>query len=331
MRRQIAIPLLLVLLAAAAAAWWFGARRDPDAPGLVASGTVEATDAQLGFRVPGRLAAVTAQEGEAVLPGQELARLDRAEAEARRAQAAAQVAAARAALDELEHGSRSEEVARARAAAEAARERLADAERDAERARTLLAGAAVAREVLDKALLGLEVARAQRTQTEAELELVEKGPRPERIAAARAQLSQAQAALAAAETALADTLLNAPFAGLVTVRHRQPGEVVAAGAPVLTVMDPLDRWVRIYVPEHRLGAVRLGSRATITADTFPQKRYAGEVAHIAAEAEFTPRSVQTAEERVKLVYAVKVRILGDESNELKPGLPADVTLELGDV
>ncbi len=113
----------------------------------------------------------------------------------------------------------------------------------------------------------------------------------------------------------------------MTVRHREVGEVVPAGAAVLTLMNPDDRWVRIYVPENQLGKVALGQAARITSDTFPGKTYRGKVAFIAAEAEFTPKNVQTTEERVRLVYAVKVRVEQDPGQELKPGLPADVFLE----
>ncbi len=123
--------------------------------------------------------------------------------------------------------------------------------------------------------------------------------------------------------------VRAPFAGLVTVRHREPGEIVGAGAPVVTVLNPDDRWVRIYVPENRIGAVRVGQAARITSDTYRDRTYGGTVAAIASEAEFTPKTVQTREERVKLVYAVKVRITGDPGYELKPGMPADVRLALG--
>ncbi|HEY9427838.1 MAG TPA: HlyD family efflux transporter periplasmic adaptor subunit, partial [Gemmatimonadaceae bacterium] len=99
-----------------------------------------------------------------------------------------------------------------------------------------------------------------------------------------------------------------------------------AGSPVLTIMNPGDRWVRIYVPENRLAAVKLGTPAAISSDTYRDKVYPGEVTFIAREAEFTPKTVQTTEERVKLVYAVKVRVTGDTTNDLKPGMPADVQL-----
>jgi HlyD family secretion protein len=324
--KKIVAPVVLLALAGAAG-WYFYGRPEEDDGGLVASGTVEATEAQLGFQASGRIAEIAVREGDRVRAGQVLARLDAAEAEARRAQAAAQVAAARALVAELERGSRSEEIATARAAAEAARDRLANAESDDRRTRVLYDGGAVSREALDNANLARDVAQSQRVQAEEQLRLVQAGPRRERIDQARAQLAQAEAALRAADVVLENLAITAPFDSLVTVRHRQPGEIVPPGSPVLTLIDPADRWVRIYVKEDRVGGLRVGSRAAISSDTYPGKTYTGEVAFIASEAEFTPKNVQTTEERVRLVYAVKVRIVGDPGYELKPGLPADVRLE----
>jgi HlyD family secretion protein len=302
--------------------------RAGDADVLRASGTVQATEAQVGFQAAGRIAGIGVREGDRVEAGAEIAVLDRAEAEARRAQAKAGVQAARALLRELESGARREELAQARAALEGARQKLADAERDHARAQTLFAGGAVSREALDKAGLALRLAGSQEAQALEQLRLLEAGPRRERIEAQRAQLAQAEAALRSIDALLENLTVRAPFAGVVTVRHREPGEVAPAGSPVLTLMDPADRWVRIYVPGDRIGAVKLGTGAQITADTYPGRSYPGEVIFIASEAEFTPKNVQTTEERVKLVYAVKVRISGDPGHELKPGMPADVRLEL---
>lgn len=324
------VPPVLVLTALGAGAWWyFHSRQQPADQGLGASGTVEATEAQLGFQVPGRIVALDAREGDRVRAGQVLARLDPDESEARRAQTAAQVEAARAQLAELLAGSRKEEIGQARAAFAAARDREADARRDLERNDMLFRGGAVSREVLDKSRTAVQVAAAQRAQAGEQLKLVEAGPARERIDAARAQLAQAEAALRASDAALSNLTLTAPFDGVVTVRHREPGEIVGAGAPVVTVMDPADRWVRIYIQEDRLGAVRVGAPAAIRSDTYPGKSYPGQVSFIASEAEFTPKSVQTTEERVRLVYEVKVRITGDPEHQLKPGLPADVSLEEG--
>jgi len=247
----------------------------PNSNGLVASGTVEATDALLAFQVPGLIDTVAVHEGDKVKRGMELARLDQRETRARRAQARAQLKVTEA--------------------------RLSDAQRDLERSTTLLAGGAIGQEAFDKAQLAFNVASSDR--------------------------AQARAAVQVIDAMLANMVIRASFDGVVAVRHHEPGETVPAGSPVLTVLNPDDRWVRIYIPERQIGAVHLGQKATIRTDTYPDRQYAGEVTFIASQAEFTPRNVQTTEERVKLVYAVKVRIVGDPKFELKPGIPADVRLE----
>jgi HlyD family secretion protein len=320
----VAIPLLLVVVAVVAFALTRGRGTSVK---LEATGTVEATDAALGFTVPGRLEAVRVQEGDTVAADAPLAWLDRSETLARRDQASAQVAAARAQLLELQRGSRPEEITAARAAARAAEDKLADAERDAQRLRQLREQNAVSQQDLDKAITALELARSAQVQAVEQRRLVELGPRSERITTARAQLAAAEAALKTYQATLAQMEVRAPFAGIVTVRHHEPGEILSSGSPVITLLDRDDRWVRIYVPENRIGGVRIGQRASITSDTFRDRRYPGAVVAIASEAEFTPKTVQTHEERVKLVYAVKVRITGDPSHDLKPGMPADVVLE----
>jgi len=326
-RLAIALPVLLVVAAVAVALFW---GRDTKGRELLASGTVEATEARLGFPSAGRLAAVHVAEGDAVAAGQELALLDREEMSARLEAAEAQAAAARALLAELEAGARPEELAQARAALAAARDREADARRDAARVAELLAGGALSQEAADKARLASDVAASQVEQAAQQLALLEAGARRERVAGQRAQVAQAEAAARALAASLATMVIEAPFAGVITVRHREPGEIVPMGAAVLSLMNPRECWVRIFVPEARVGALRLGQRATITCDSFSGRNYQGELVTIASEAEFTPRSVQTTEERVKLVYAVKVRIVGDEAGDLKPGMPADLRLDLGE-
>lgn len=325
MKTGIRIVVVLLLVSAAVTLLVMWNRPAPD-EGLMASGTVEATDADLGFQVPGRVSEVLVREGDAVSSGAELARLDARELEATLAATRAQVRAAESRLAELNRGTRPQEIATAEAALRSTEQRLEEASRDAERARTLHEGGAISRQALERAETALGLAIAAEEQTAQRLALVEEGPRAETIATQRAMVDQARANVARVEAALANAVITAPFDGIVTVRHRQPGEAVGPGAPILTVLDPADRWIRIYVREDEIGRVSLGQRAQIVSDTYPDRVYEGEVVFIGSEAEFTPRNVQTAEERTKLVYPVKVRIAGDPNFELKPGVPADVML-----
>lgn len=322
-RIRILIPLLVV---AAGVIWWLR-RSDEEGNGITASGTVEATEAELSFQAPGRVVWIGPREGDAVQAGDVLARLDTLELGAQRRLAAAGVEAARAQLRALERGSRSAEIGQAEAAALAAEEQHAEAVREGQRAERLHEGGAISAQALERARTGERVAAAALDQARERLTLVREGPRREEIDAARAGLAQAEAALARAEAVLANAVISAPVAGVVSVRNREPGESVVPGAPVLSLRSPDDRWVRIYVREDRVGAVRLGQAAEIRTDTYPERPFEGVVEYIAGEAEFTPRTVQTTEERTKLVYAVKVRIQGDPEGALKPGLPVDVRIE----
>ena len=321
-KRILAVAAVVVV----AVALYFILRHRGDGGTLTASGTVEATDAQLGFQAPGRIDTILVDEGYRVKAGQELARLDQTELRARRGQAAAQLGAAQALLSELERGNRAQDIQQGRDALSAANQRLADAQRDLDRNKRLFDGGAVSRETLDKAQLAFDVAQSAHDQAAQALQLLEVGPRPERIEAQRAVVAQAQATVQQIDAMLANAVIHAPFDGVVTVKDREIGETVGAGAPVLTVTNLNDRWVRIYIPETRIGSVHLDEVATITADTYKGKIYRGKVSFIASEAEFTPKNVQTADERVKLVYAVKVRITVDSTYDLKPGIPADVQL-----
>ncbi|MGE5179687.1 MAG: HlyD family secretion protein [Bacteroidota bacterium] len=324
---RVVVPVLLGVVIVAAVVNGLVQRARDRGP-LVASGTVEATEARLGFQVTGRIAAVNAREGDLVKAGSVLASLDPAETDAKRDQARAQVAAAEAQLLELRRGFRKEEVAQGKAALDAARQRYDDAKRDLDRTTRLRAGGAVSQEAADKSQTALDLAKSALAQAEDQWRILSTGPRRERVEAAQAQVEQARAAVRALDAQVSNMTVRAPFDGVVTVRYREPGETAPAGSPVLSVLNRGERWVRIYVPETRIAAVRLGEQATITTDTDPGKRYGGTVSYIASEAEFTPKTVQTREERVKLVYAVKVRIDGDPSYDLKPGMPADVRLAL---
>lgn len=323
--KRFRLPLIVVLAGAIAAVVWM--RRAEAANETRVSGTVEATEADLGFQLPGRIDAVLAAEGDRVEAGASLAVLDLVELVSARDAADAQRAAAAARLSEMERGARSEERAQADAASRAAARQAQEAATELARARRLHAGGAISDRALEAAETAAEVAASAAERASEQLALVVAGPRPEQVAAQRALVRAAEAQLARADAQLARGTLRAPFSGRVTVRHRQVGEIVAAGMPVFTLQDLDDRWIRVYVREDRIGTVQIGQTASIYSDSHPDKTYEGEVTFIGSEAEFTPRNTQTTEERTKLVYPVKVRVLSDPGFELKPGVPADVILD----
>jgi HlyD family secretion protein len=213
----------------------------------------------------------------------------------------------------VREGPRPEEIRRADADVQQARARLALV-REGPRAEEIRRAAAEVREaeaVLHRARAGeLEVALTR-----------------QRLATLRADLDRDRAALAAAEARVGYTTLHSPHAGVVVRKHVEPGEMIAAATPVVTLADLRNVWLRIYVPTPQLGRIKLGQTADVTTDSYPGKRYRGTVTFVSAEAEFTPRHVQTPEERVKLVFAVKITI-DNPAQELKPGMPADAVVYL---
>ncbi len=171
-----------------------------------------------------------------------------------------------------------------------------------------------------------DLAEAQVAAAQAALDELEAGPTEEQIAMAEAHVRQAEAAVHLVDAQIAQLTLTAPMDGIVTIRSGQAGETAIAGAPLLTIANLDKVTLVIYVPENRVGQMRVGQEVEVRVDSFPERVFVGHVANIAGEAEFTPRNVQTQEERVNLVFAVKVR-LPNPDHALKPGMPADATIQ----
>ena len=281
-------------------------------------------------------------------------RQDVLDAEVKKAQAA--VSAADARYQSLRTGSREEEIAEAAAARDKARTEWENRMADFKRIKDLYEGKIVSASQYDNALTGAEASRAAYLAAEERYKLVKAGPRKEAVMEGKAnlagsgaalsaaeagtrevekmkldlkalhsQLDQARAALAIAEDDLRKSTLYAPFDAFVTVKDTEEKEFVQPGTPVVTLVDLDEVWVKTYVPETQLGRVRLGQEADVLSDTFPGKVYRGKVTFISPEAEFTPKNVQTKEERVKLVYRIKVT-LTNPNQELKAGMPVDVKI-----
>jgi HlyD family secretion protein len=269
------------------------------------------------------------------------------------AAAEAVMQAAQAQLDELLAGTRPQEVAAAEAAVKAAAADELFTRTDVTRNRALLDAGTVSPEAYDRAVREHDAAAAHLDAAAQQLALLKEGPRKEQIAHARAALDearqraelarkgprqetidqaaarvdQARAAVTLAETRLGYATLASPLTGIVLTDPTEPGEVVAAGTPLITVADLRHVWLRAYLEETDLGRVHLGAEATVTTDTYPERTYRGTLSFIAAEAEFTPRSVQTSRERTKLVYRVKIEV-DNPDLDLKPGMPAEARLRI---
>jgi HlyD family secretion protein len=292
---------------------------------LVLSGNLEVVDAQLAFKLPGRVAQRLVSEGERVEAGQLVAQLEDAEQQQEVALRRAELAAAEAGVAELEAGSRPQEIAAATATVHSAEAERDRAQLEFQRQQELLAKNAIASRDFETAQAQLKVAEARTTETAERLKLVREGPRAETIQQARARAEQARAALALAQTHVDYTQLKSPLTGVVLSHNIEPGEFVAAGTPVVTVADTAHPWVRAYLNQTDLGRIRHGEKVAVRTDSFPGKNYEGTIAFIASEAEFTPKTVQTPKERVKLVFRLKVDV-ANPNDELKPGMPADVVI-----
>lgn len=295
------------------------------------SGTLELRESRLGAQVAGVVLEVRPEEGDSVRVGDTLVVLDTVARGIQRDQAIASAEAARAAYELALHGSRPEDIEQASAQLEAARAQLAGAKDDFERIQSLAGQGAATQAQFESAKSRLDAARAQVRVSEQGEARLRKGTRSEDIARARAQWKLAEAQLAAARDQLDRSIVRAPAGAagrwVVTERLVEPGEMVQPGGQVATVADPRRADLRIYLGETAIAAVRPGQKAAVRLDGAPDRELAAVVANVARTAEFTPKNVQTAEERAKLVYAVTLRVENDGS--IKSGMPATARIEVG--
>lgn len=307
-RRSGILAFSAVLLMGGAAAWWLVARR-PEKP-LLLSGTIEARDVEVGSLLGGRIERVLAEEGSTVEAGQPIVQFETHLIDLQIEQQRARVEQARAGLLKAVRGPRAEQVASARALAE-------NTERERLRRKALFEEAIVGQDAYDAA------ETAARTAREAFLEL-ERGNRPEDIAAARATLEAEEKQLGYLERQRSESAVRAPAPGVIESMNLRPGDLVGANQPVARMLEPSQLWVRVYVPEPQLGRVRAGQKAVLRVDTYPDRKFPGRVVEIRTQSEYTPRNVQTLDQRMDQVFGVKVSI--DPTPELKPGMSATVRM-----
>ena len=323
MKKRVAIGVIaIVILGTAAVGFLYLGNRGPGDERIFVSGNIEATEVDLSFRIAGQINSLPIEEGDRVKKGQTMSTLDTDTLVAQQGAARSEIAATRAVLDELEEGTRSEQIQQARAQLKAAESRKKNAQDEHDRYSALVQQGAVSPSTFDLRDTTLRVAVEDCNNAQQRLTELERGPREQQIRAARHRLERAEWELKKIDLDIEHSVLTTPVSGAVLVKAAEPGEVVLPGAPVATVAAIDEVWLKGYVSEKDLGRVKLGQRAQITTDTFPGKIYQGVVTFISSRAEFTPKNVQTKEERVKQVYRVKITIPNPEQ-ELKIGMPAE--------
>jgi HlyD family secretion protein len=288
-----------------------------------ATGHVEATEVRVATKIGGRLDALTLEEGDRLERGQTIAQIDTVDLQLALDAAAAERARAAAELALLEAGYRKEEIAEAEAQVEQARAELANAELRLARLQGLLDAGSGTAQGRDDAVAAREVAAARRAAAGERLRKLRAGFRREEIDAARARVGAADARIAQLRQQIGDATVTAPVGGIVTEKVAEEGELLAAGELLAVVTDLGDAWLTIYVAEPDLGRIRIGQPARVVTDGGEERT--GRVSFVATQAEFTPKNVQTRDERVKLVYEVKVA-LDNADGLFKPGMPATAEL-----
>jgi HlyD family secretion protein len=294
--------------------------------GVSASGTIEATEIRVSAKVGGEILELSVEEGSQVSKGQVLARIDHAALDLQLAQARAGQVLAQAQLALLLKGARSEDIQQAQETLIQAEENLRLAREDAERMKGLLASGSATQKQHDDAAARFVVAQAQYNAASQALRKLQNLARPEEVQAAQARVDQARAAVQLLEMSIADAELIAPRDGLVTERLVEPGELVAPGTTLLVLADLARVELEVFVSEPDLSRVSLGQPVSVRIDGPPPNSFSGRISRIASEAEFTPKNIQTRQERVKLVYGVKIQIENPQGI-LKAGMPADAVLQ----
>jgi multidrug resistance efflux pump len=286
-------------------------------------GVIEIQEVRLGSKIGGRVADVLVREGDVAQPGQLLVKFAVPELEAQREQQEGRLAAVEATLLRARNGSRPEEIDEAKSDLESSEADLKQAEADFMRVDRLFKEGTLTRADWDLARAARDRLKGKVASSRAHYELIRLGSRAEDIALAEANVVEARGKLNEINANLAEANVTAPERAVIEVVAVRKGDLVGPNTPVVRVLRAADIWVRVYVPETMLGRIRLGQPAKVTIDAFPGRQFSGTVFQIASESEYTPRNVQSLEERRYQVFGVKIRI-DDTDGVFKAGMAAQV-------
>ncbi len=289
---------------------------------IVAAGHVEATDVHISAKVGGRLIEAPLKEGDVVKAGALIARLSTTDVEIVVRQAAAERAQAGAELRLRLAGARKEDIAEMEAQIRATQADIAGAQLDLDRMQGLLDRGSGTTKARDDAGTRRNVLAARLGAQQQSLARLQSGSRPEEIEAARARVESIDARIAQLQQQISDARVMSPVDGVLTSRVAEPGEQLQVGSPICVITQLTEAWLTVYVTDLDLARIRIGQEAVVRIDGGQTRK--GRLTYIASKAEFTPKNVQTRDERIKLVYRVKVG-LDNADGFFKPGMPAEAT------
>lgn len=294
---------------------------------LVLYGNVDIRQVDLGFRVSGRLQKMLVEEGDQVKQGDLLAVLDKAPYEADLASAKAGLAQAEANYLKLQHGSRPQEIEEARALVREKQAAVTNADLTFARQKEQIKIGASSKQNYDDAFAQKNEAEAQLKNAQESLSLAEEGFRFEDIQAGKAAMEVAKAQLESAKINLIDTEIFSPSDGIILTRVREPGAIIAPQSIIYTLTLHKPVWIRAYVSETDLGRIKPGMEALIYTDSNPDSPFEAKIGFISPMAEFTPKTVETAELRTDLVYRLRLYV-DDPTGKLRQGMPVTVKLDV---
>jgi len=323
MNKKVVIAVLVILVFAGGAGYKFYANRSV---GITATGTVEVTHTDIMPKVSGYITDLSIKAGDTVTKGQVIAHIDRPDLAAQLVRDQAALEKAKVQLAEVERGSRYQEVAEAEANVTSNRSVFEKAKADLARYQTLFDGGGLSAQQLDAAKSSYQVAYNALLAAQSKLSLLQEGSRTEDIQAARLEVERCQAVVDASKTQITDMTIISPLSGRVLSKNYESGEYAAPGSAITTIGDMSDCWVKIYISSTQLGLIQPGQEVKVHIDSFPDTLFTGVISEISDKAEYTPRQSLTDRERTNLVHAVKVK-LANEDGRLKPGMPADVTIQ----
>ncbi len=294
---------------------------------IEASGNIESTNVIVSSKVNGEIEKILYDEGQFVNEGDTVMTIDHETLQLQLDQAEAGVEAARAQLKLLRTGARKEDISQAEEGVRQAQVSFDLAKKDKERMESLHQSNSISQNQYDNAVAKFELAKAQLKSAEENLTKIKNLARPEEIQQAEANLNRQTAAAKLLKKSINDSYVQSPINGVIVNKFFERGETVTQMSSLFKVSDLREVNLIIYVSEEELGKVKLGQTADVSVDAYPDKKYSGKVIYISPEAEFTPKNIQTKDERTKLVFAVKLRVENPDY-ELKPGMPADAVVHL---